>query len=467
MKFKKIISAFIAAGLLLSGSAFAAENAGSVTGDQDKSIENTDNTAKSTPMPISDELLVYKNILTFIENAYIDDSVNKDQLMADGISNLLKDNPDMLAKLFKATFESLDMYSDYYTQEEFEKYMNGINSSAYGVGLVMVSGGDYIEVNEVIQGGPAEKAGIKAGDLITAVDGKDVKGLNMDEIRSMVVGDHMTTVAITVKRGEQELTYTVVRDSTINYSTVSGAVLKDGIGYVRISNFAENTASEFSEIAEKLKNDGINKLILDLRDNPGGYMISAVQIASELIPKGKIIEVKFRQEENNTVYNSYLEKSPFNICVLANAKTASAAEILTSSIVESGAGILVGDTTYGKALVQDMFRMPYGQAMKMTTGEYITRNGNKINGVGIEPTVFILNGQKPVDASKYTAFEYSGTYSVGDSGNDVKAAEERLAGMGYNVGDVDDNYTERTAAAVAEFQTDAGLFPYGVLDHTT
>lgn len=196
-------------------------------------------------------------------------------------------------------------------------------------------------------------------------------------------------------------------------------------------------------------------------------MISAVQIASRLIPEGKIIEVRYRQEENNAVYTSNLKEAPFDICVLGNEQTASASEILTSSIVESGAGILVGDNTYGKALVQDIYRLPYGQAMKMTIGEYITRNGNKINGVGIKPDAFVLNERRPMDASGYTPFSYAGKYSEGDSSVDVKAAEERLSRMGYNVGDVDESFTSRTAAAVAQFQSDAGLFSYGVLDITT
>lgn len=496
MKLKNIISVCLAAAMLLSGSVFAqtdkniADTAGSAdvgsTGTEKKdntenkdntndkenteNKNNTENTEGNSDDPedaVSAEFDIYQSILMMIENIYIDDTVDKDELFIKGVSNLVKENPDMLANLFKATFEELDMYSTYYTKEEYDEYMKQVNSVFYGIGIVMKMGDNgYVVVNEVISGGPAEEAGLKVGDEITAVDGTDLTGLDMDAVRNIVVGEIDTPVDITVKRGENTFTYTVKRGE-VNYSTVSGAVLEGNIGYIQITNFAENTSQEFVDIADQLKADGVKKLILDLRNNPGGYMVSAVQIASELIPEGRIIEVKYRQEENNTVYTSSLKEVPFDICVLANANTASAAEILTSSIVDSGAGILVGDTTYGKALVQDMYRMPYGQAMKMTIGEYITRNGNKINKVGIEPDKFVLNEKRPMDASGYTPFQYSGKYSAGDSGADVKAAEERLARMGYDVGDVDENYTEKTAKAVEQYQKDINLFPYGVLDLTT
>lgn len=471
MKLKNIISAALAAAMLLSGSAFAetknsTNNAGNTINNTD-STDNTDTDLSDKYDNLSPEFDVYQNILMFIEDTYIDDSIDKEELFIKGVSNLLKNNPDMTAKLFKATFEELDMYSEYYTKDEYEEYMKQVNSVFYGIGIVMRMGDSgFTVVNEVIEGGPAAQAGLKAGDEIIAVDGTDVTGLDMDMVRALVVGEINTPVDITVRRGEETFTYTMYRAS-VNYSTVSGGILEGNIGYIRITSFAENTEAEFTEFTDQMKKDGVKKLILDLRDNPGGYMISAVNIASGLIPAGKIIELRFRNEKNNTVYNSELKEAPFDICVLGNQNTASAAEILTSSITESGAGILVGDTTYGKALVQDIFRMPYGQAMKMTIGEYITRNGNQINKTGIEPDQLVLNGVRPMDASGYTPFEYSGKYSVGSSGADVKAAEERLSRMGYTVGDVDENYTEETARAVTKFQSDAGLFPYGVLDHTT
>lgn len=460
MKIKNIISAFLASVMLLSGSALAAGSTG------------TDNTSENTDIPdkdyeLSAEFDVYQNILTFIENTYIDDSVNEGELFIKGVSNLLKENPEMMAKLFKATFEELDMYSEYYTRDEYNEYMKQVNNVFYGIGIVMRMGDSgYVVVNEVIDGGPAAEGGLKVGDEIIAVDGINVTGYDMDEVRSLVVGEIDTPVEISVRRGEDAVTYKLYR-APVNYSTVSGGILEGNIGYIQITNFSDTTADEFTEFTDRLKEDGVKKLILDLRNNPGGYVTSAVQIASELIPEGKIIEVKFRDEKNNVSYESYLKEAPFDICVLGNEHTASAAEILTSSITESGTGILVGDTTYGKALVQDIFRMPYGQAMKMTIGEYITRGGNQINQVGIEPDKFVLNGVRPVDTSSYTPFEYSSKYSVGSSGADVKAAEERLSRMGYNVGEVDENYTAETAKAVEKFQEDAGLFPYGVLDRTT
>lgn len=466
MKLKRIISAVLVFGMLVSNTAFAEENIQKSNEKiQEKSAsEVTDELSADV---ISDELAIYKNILTFLENAYYSEEVNKEQLMAEGINNLLKENPEMLAELFKATFESLDMYSTYYTKEEFDTYLQSINNMFYGIGVtIQFNPEGYIQVKQLIEGGPAEKAGIMVDDLIVGVDGENVVGLSVDEVRSKIVGEKLTEVLVTVKRGEEELSFTMLRDE-VSTATVAGVILEGNIGYVQISNFSVNTAEEFKKIKAELIENNVKKLIIDLRNNPGGYMMSAVEIASELIPEGRIIEAKYKQEENNTVYTSKLKEAPFQICVLANSNTASASEILTSSIVESGTGILIGDNTYGKALIQDMYRISYGQAMKITIGEYITRNGNKINGVGIEPDEFVLNETRPIDTSKYTAFEYSSKYNIGDTGIDVKAAEERLARMGYNVGEVDENYTTQTALAVAEFQADVELYSYGVLDNTT
>jgi len=468
---RKILSAILTAALLISNTAFAYSATPSPSPLPSSSPEpvspEPEVSKQLTEEEISKEYIAYQNILTFIENTYIDSSVTKEYLLQRGLNNLLKDNPEAFSQLIKASVEDLDLYTKVYTKDEYADYLNSVNQVIYGIGIVMkLSDTGYIEINQIVENGPSAKVGLKEGDLIVAVDGRDIKGLDLDAVRALITGEQFTDVSITVRRDDREITYTVTRDS-VNLTTVEYSILEDNIGYINISSFAENTAEEFTEAADELKKNGIKKLILDLRNNPGGYMMSAVMIASEIVPEGKIIEAKFRRDENDITYTSDLKEAPFQICVLGNENTASAAEILTSCIVDSGTGILVGDNTYGKALIQDMYRIPYDMAIKMTIGKYITRNGKEINKIGIEPNELVLNEISLVDASKYTPFEYKGKYNIGDTAQDIKAAEERLSLMGYNVGTVDDTYTQSTFDAIMKFQKDHELYPYGVLDNTT
>ncbi|MCX7714727.1 MAG: S41 family peptidase [Clostridia bacterium] len=414
----------------------------------------------------SDEYKLYDNIVNFIQNSYIDETITKDEIIKNAIDNLVKENPEMLVKLFQATFDGLDQYSEFYTAEEFQAFLENLNKEFCGIGVVIQKQGDYIAISSCTENGPAAKVGVHAHDKIIKVNGEDVVGRKIDDVRSLIVGDKGTSVELTVLRSGQELTFTIVRDE-VKINTVDTTILKDNIAYVRISNFAESTDEEFKAALEKLDEQGIVKIIIDMRDNPGGYLTSAVNVAKLIVPKGIITQLKFRQEENNITYMSDLENPKYKLAVLVNSNTASAAEVLAGAIYDSGVGVLIGDTTYGKGVVQDMYRLPTGQAMKLTTGYYLTRNGTSINGKGIEPNEIVLNSRRPVDNTKYVQFDYKTKYTVGDNGDGVKAAEQRLSLLGYYVGDVDNEFTEDTEDAVKAFQSDSGLFSYGVLDITT
>lgn len=416
---------------------------------------------------LSDEYITYDNILNFIEKSYIDDTVTKDKLLETALSNYLKDNPQHLVDFLKATFDGLDQYSQFFTMEEFQSFVDNVNSVMYGIGVIIENKAGYITIASCVEDGGAAKAGVQVGDKIIRVNGTDVVGMSIDAVRALIVGERYTDVTVTFLRGDREVEYTITRDAVKN-NTVNYSILKDKIGYIKITTFAETTAAEFSDALAAMDKEGITNIIMDLRNNPGGLTDSAIDIAKMIVPKGVIITLEHRQEEKSKVYTSDLENPKYKFAVLINENTASSSEILASAMSESGVATLIGDTTYGKAVAQEAFVVAdaYG-GIKLTTAHYLTRNGNAIDGKGIDPDMVVLNVRRPVDNSKYTQFDYKQKCQVGDTAQNVRAAEERLNLMGYNVGEVDDVFTEETENAIKRFQEDKGLFVYGVLDITT
>ena len=195
---------------------------------------------------------------------------------------------------------------------------------------------------------------------------------------------------------------------------------------------------------------------------------AAIEIARMLIPKGKIIDVVYRNEENNKSYYADGVSTKFEIVTLVNENSASASEVLASAIQDSGAGKLVGDTTYGKAVVQQAFPLLNGMYFKLTIGEYKTRNGNSINHVGLEPDEFIKNTTQTIDSTKYTAFDFKTRAALGDYTKNALAAKEKLALLGYYNGKAENMvYNAELKDAVKAFQGDNRLSASGVLDVAT
>ena len=411
----------------------------------------------------------YEMISDYIANQYIDDTYTAEDIMKLGVSSYLeKYGDDALVEFLKGALHALDDYSDFFTREEYIEYMNEINSTFYGLGVSLQQNGEYVEIVEFVEeGGLAQQSGFQVGDKIVAVGGVDVVGCSVTEVRNLVVGELGTAVDITVLRGDERINLVGIR-TAVNTSTVSGTVLKDGIGYVKILSFSKNTAEEFTDIVNKMKSENVKKLILDLRNNGGGQVIAAVDVARQIVPKGKIIDVEYRDKNLNHTYNSDLREPPFKIVTLVNEHTASSAEILASAIQDSGVGILMGENTYGKAVIQSPFYVNNGMVIKLTIGSYITRNGNEINKVGLIPDILVENEKKKVDTSAYTKFDFITPVSLGASGDNVMAAKERLSDMNYYSGNMhNDVYNVDLKESVALFQRKHGLTDSGVLDIPT
>ncbi len=416
----------------------------------------------------SGEFNVYRSIIDFIAENYIDDSYNSNDIMLKGLSEALEYNEPLLIEILKATLESMDDYSEFYTAEEFKQFQERINKTFYGIGVsVRQTEEGYVEIVGFTEGNDnAQKAGFMVGDKIIKVNGDDVTGLGLQAVCDRLIGEEGTTVSVTVQRDNTKVELTAPRVA-VNDNTVAGAVLKGNIGYIQIITFGARTSDEFAEQLDVMREKGVKKIILDLRNNGGGILTAATNIAKMIVPKGKIIDVKYRQPEYNLTYNSTLDKKEFDFTVLVNEHTASSSEILASAIQDSGAGKIVGEKTYGKAVIQNTYTMK-NAAIKLTVGRYITRNGNEINNVGIKPDVEVKDTVSGLDMSQYTPFDFTERVSLGGRSKNVKSAKEKLGMLGIYKGETEsDMLNKELKSALKEFQRQNDIISYGVLDIVT
>lgn len=287
-----------------------------------------------------------------------------------------------------------DQHSVYLDEKKYRQLKDHTEASFGGIGIVMGFRDKKVSVISVMEGTPGEAAGLKAGDEIIAVDGTPVKEYHPDEVALHVRGEIGTKVVLTIARaGEENRDYEIERAS-IHVRTAAGEMLENGIGYIRISSFAEKTAEEFKENYKKLEEQGMKALIIDVRENPGGLVTSCVEISQMVVPKGRIVSIIHR-DGTKEEYNSQLAEQKYPIAVLINGNSASASEILAGALQDTKAGVLVGTKSYGKGSVQAVFPLGSGDAIKLTVAKYYTPSGRCIDGTGIEPDYAVELGKKP------------------------------------------------------------------------
>lgn len=279
-----------------------------------------------------------------------------------------------------------DPYTYYLSADSLAEQMEKNSGHFVGIGVEIYAGDDgYIVVSSVTPGGPAEAAGILAEDKITEVDGESITGKTAADVSALVKGEAGTDVTLTIFREStgEVLEKTVTRQD-IQVKTVSWRMMDDNIGYIAITNFRENTYSQFKEALDMLEAEGMEKLVLDLRNNTGGLVKSAHEIGEELLPEGIMVYTMDKEgNREDTLCDDVYNDVP--LVVLVNGNSASAAEILAGAIQDTGRGQLIGTTTFGKGLVQRLFTLPDGSGLNVTIQKYYTPNGTSIHGVGITP----------------------------------------------------------------------------------
>ncbi|SEN47809.1 carboxyl-terminal processing protease [Megamonas sp. Calf98-2] len=281
-----------------------------------------------------------------------------------------------------------DPHSNYLSPKMYKTLMEQTEGSFAGIGVVMgMDNEQKIHIVDIMENSPGQKAGLQEGDEILAVDGVPVTQMAFDEVAAHVRGQAGTDVVLTIMRDNTNQDITITRDN-IKLKTVGHKMLDNNIGYIQIVSFSEDTANEFNEAYNDLKNQGMKALVLDLRNNPGGLLTTCVEIAKKLVPKGEIVSIVDKQGNKET-YSSSLEAPEYPLAVLINKNSASASEILSGAIQDTKAGTIIGNTSYGKGSVQTILPMFEDDAVKLTIAKYYTPSGRSIDGTGITPDIEI------------------------------------------------------------------------------
>ena len=309
--------------------------------------------------------------MTFIETHYVQE-VDKNILIDGAISGMVK---------------SLgDPHSIYLDSNLYSRLKSETSGSFGGIGVYMGFKEGGVQVLSVMPDSPGEKVGLMAGDAILAVNSQPISEIEPAEVALKIRGEVGSDVELLIHReGEEDKTYKITRD-VIKVETVFGKMLNDKLGYVRITNFSENTGKEFKEIFAKLQQEGMKGFVLDLRQNPGGLITSCVEIAKEIVPKGPIVSVIQRDGEKE-IYTSELDAAKYPIVVLLDENSASASELLSGALQDTKAALIVGTKSYGKGSVQTVVPMFQDDGLKLTIAKYYTPSGRSIDGTGIEPDV--------------------------------------------------------------------------------
>lgn len=359
----------------------------------------------------------------------VDFEVKTDQILEVLEENYLEplDRQQMYEQAIKGLVDGVgDPYTNYFSKQEYEKFIEAMQGSYDGIGAVISYGKDKEEIIIVapFKGSPAEVAGLQPKDRIIRVDDQSIVGMDIDQAIALIKGPKNTEVRLTVVRQEKTQQIKVIRD-TITVPTVDYEMLEDSIGYIAVSGFDEVTAKQFEQAMDDLEARKAKGLIIDLRNNPGGYLHIVVQMVDRLLPKGKMIvyteDRKGEREELRTETDQFFDKP---LVVLINGNSASASEIMAGAIKDHKIGKLVGETTFGKGLVQRSFEMEDGSAIKITISKYFTPNGHYINEVGIKPDVEVeWQLEQPVEGEADGTAEAN---SGAETGTDQKPIDHQL-----------------------------------------
>jgi carboxyl-terminal processing protease len=280
-----------------------------------------------------------------------------------------------------------DPYTEYLSEKSLQEFTNSLNGEQYvGIGVRMQLQDDYPQIVEVFAGSPAQQAGLLAGDLIIAVDGNGLYQQPLETASNKILGTAGTKVTITVRRGEKQFEVPLTRVA-VQTTTVSDVKVSNGIGYIDVNSFGENTPQEFAKALQQVKEQKAKGLIIDLRNNHGGYVAAAVQMASQFLPVGtKVVNIVEKSGEE-IVYRSFGNDAVVDmpVVILMNEDSASASEIFAGALQDHGVAKLLGTQSYGKGKVQSVIQLDSGGALKITTGTYQLPGGRFIDGVGITP----------------------------------------------------------------------------------
>lgn len=292
-----------------------------------------------------------------------------------------------------------DKHSVYMAGDEFQSFQEQMTSSYAGIGVYIGSADEGVLIAGVIDDSPASEAALKRGDIITAIDGTPTAGMKLEDVSQKIRGPVNTDVVLTIREDGADKEVALTRRQ-IHMKTVMGQMVEGtNIGYIRIGVFSEDTGKEFTKEYQSLREQGMEKMILDLRNNPGGLVNQAVEVAGNFVPQGSTV-VSFTSSDGNTqTYTASGTGDTIPMAVLINENSASASEIVAGAVQDLGLGKIIGVRSYGKGTVQGVYGISNDDAVKLTVAKYHTANGREIDGAGIEPDIMVQ--LQPNDTTDY------------------------------------------------------------------
>ncbi|TDM13261.1 S41 family peptidase [Macrococcus lamae] len=389
----------------------------------------------------SEFLKLYQVYDTLNSNYYKD--VNKEKLIDGAIKGMVNGLDDP--------------YSEYMTKSEQQEFSDSMSGDFQGIGAEMGEEGDKIIITSPIKGAPADKAGIKPNDEIVEIDGKSTKGMNSMNVVKKIRGKKGTTVTLTLKRDNDDPFKVKIKRDTVHVNSVETKMLKNKVALITVTKFQEGTAAEFNEALKDMDKQGMQKLILDFRNNPGGYLDEATKMANEFIGMGDVL---FYTEKNHDKVKAFKAENPANpitndlpTVIILNEGSASASEVFAAALNDHDKAEIVGTKSFGKGIVQTAAPYKDDSMLKFTQMKWLTPDKTWIHKKGITPDQTI---ELPVYANIHI-LDPDEVYVEGESSSKVKSLETGLKALGYNPGKVDKTFDEDTTLSVQQFQQEEGL----------
>ena len=376
------------------------------------------------------------------------------------------DSETLVKGAINGMFDAIeDPYTDYQDVEEATSFNESLSSSFEGIGAEIQERNGYIMVVSPIKNSPAEKAGLLPQDLILSVDGESIKGMSANEAVLLIRGEKGTSVTLSVQRGEDTEPFDIsIKRDVIPIETVYGELDKEKIAHIQLTSFSETTSDELIKVLKDYEEKGMKGIVLDVRQNPGGSLLTVIEIANLFLNEGDIIlQVQGKTDEPEVYKAEGSAKYDLPLTVLIDEGSASASEILAAAIIENKRGEVIGVNSFGKGTVQTVETLRDGSNLKYTNAKWLTPNGNWINEKGVKPTVKV---EYP-EYMKLTYIDPKKEYAEGSSGTAVKSAKGMLKELGYEVEEVNEVFDAAFTTTVKNFQYDKELEVTGVLKGDT
>ncbi len=445
---KKILALLLSLGMILSSIGYATE----------LPVEN----------PASPRNII-ESVGSQMSNLGVYGGFTSEKLYRETLISVVEKHPELFTEVMKSLLSSTDKYGAYYTPEEAKAMLENLSDSITGIGVSVSSVDGNLIIGQVLPDTPAERAGLMVGDRLISANGTNLTGMDLDTATSHIKGPVGTTVNLIVDRDRVgQLTFSIIREK-ITTEPVKSKILEEKIGYIEIISFSTNTALYVSSALGDFRRAGIKDIIIDVRNNSGGYYNEALATADLFLPKKAVISSEdHRLDILDVTYLAKGNDPKYNTVILINEYSASASEVLAAALSENNAATLIGEKSYGKGTVQTILGLANGGMMKYTTAFYLTPTGKNIERIGIMPKIQVENTREEVDLSQFTSLKYKHTYSVGMSDPEIKNAKEMLSFLGVYHGEINEYFDENLKIVLTSIQKATNYIePNGVLNPVT